>query len=927
MTTDPQTRRRKAWQATLTLSCLGAFDPALGQQSLERVEITGSSIRRIDAESALPVQVIKRETIERSGYTSTIDLIKNLPAVMGSTVESGTVGGESYGFAGVSIHNIGESRTLVLLNGRRLATFGGQTLTGASNAIDLNSIPISAIERIEVLTDGASALYGSDAIAGVVNFITRRGGTDGVGTAGVSFPRGGARETNISVSKGFGDLEADGYSLRLSASSDRRTQLAATDRKFARTGQIFFKEGGQKYRFQASSILSIPANVFDYDFNAINPYLLANGSCPPKHFVSGTACAYDFSSDLEIYPDRERQSLVASFDKQLAGNARLFGDVVYARSRSRGTVSYNPSLLAISPDSPYFDQAMAAGGYSNTDPDQGDLGVLAGYRFTDLGRRVTDDRSEALHAVLGVSGTLGAWDYNLAYTHSESIVKGSLDDGYGYNSRVLNALNTVVNPFALPGQQSAEAQQAIAEAKYTGYWNGGRSVLDGIEARGSTELVALPGGAMQFGGGVSAFHEKHASRPSALAQAQGGEVRFGDDAAEVPSSGSRNVLGAFAELVAPVAKGVELTASVRHDHYSDFGNTTNGKLSGRWQPVPGLLIRGSVGMGYKAPSILQVKASRQKYGLTGGNLDCGLADLNGLTLNDIAASLGPDVSCVDGVQADVIAQGNDDLKPERSTQASLGFRLEPSPAFSFGADFWTVGIKDAIGQLSEGAIFSDYLLYSDSFTSSVSAATGRRQLAVFAPNLNQGKSFTSGIDFDVAGRASLGAGVGVTSQLTATYLLRERYQFQEGGEYASSMGRLGDNGTVTFRWQARWVNSFVVGPTTHTLTFNYKSGYRDQDFAATGLVDVNLVNDDGSIGDFVDSLKRRVSDHLTLDWQTHWRVSQQVNLNLGLINVFDNDPPLSLTVGGFNQGFQTGYDDRYYDPRGRTLYANLTYRF
>jgi iron complex outermembrane receptor protein len=159
---------RIGWAAALAVAAV----PSLAQQSLERVEITGSSVRRIDAESAVPVQIIKREAIERSGYTSTADLIKNLPAVMGSTVESGVVGGESFGFAGVSIHNVGENRTLVLLNGRRLAPFGGQTLTGNENAIDLNAIPISAIERIEVLTDGASALYGSDAIAGVVNFIT-----------------------------------------------------------------------------------------------------------------------------------------------------------------------------------------------------------------------------------------------------------------------------------------------------------------------------------------------------------------------------------------------------------------------------------------------------------------------------------------------------------------------------------------------------------------------------------------------------------------------------------------------------------------------------------------------------------------------------------------------------------------------------------
>lgn len=920
------TKRSRIWQTTLAISCLTAFDPALGQQTLERVEITGSSVRRIDAESALPVQVIKRDAIERSGYTSTVDLMRNLPAVMGSSVESGTVGLETYGFAGVSIHDIGENRTLVLLNGRRLAPFGGQFLTGAQNAIDLNSIPISAIERIEVLTDGASALYGSDAIAGVVNFITRRGGAQGTASAGVSIPRGGARETNVSVSKGFGDLDADGYSVLLSASADRRTQLASTKRKFARSGEIYFNQGGQRYRFLTSSSLTIPANVFDADFNIYNPYLAANGRCPPKHFIAGDGCGYDFVSDLEIYPDRERQSLMLSFDRRLDGGVKLFGDVVYNRSRSRGTVSYNATDFTISPTSPYFGQAVAAGGYNNTDPDAGNLGVLAGYRFVDLGRRVTDDRAEAIHTVLGIEGQWGRWDYNLAYTHSESIVKGNLADGYGYNSRVLNALNTVIDPFALPGQQSPAAQQAIADAKYTGYWNGGRSTLDGVEARGSTELGSLAGGAMQLGAGASFFREKFQSRPSALAQGLD-DVRFGDDAAEVPSSGARNVIGAFAELVAPVAKNVELTAALRHDHYSDFGNTTNAKLSGRWQPAAGVLIRGSVGTGYKAPSVLQVKASRQSFGLSPGFLDCAAPDRNGVTLNDVAASLGSDVTCVDGVQADVIAQGNKNLKPERSVQASLGFRLEPTSDFSFGADFWTVGIRNAIGQPDLNAVLNDLNANRDSFTTSLSATTGINQLAFFAPNLNQGKEYKSGIDFDVAGRTRLGRAIDLSSQLSATYLLRDEYQLTEGGRYSSSLGRFGDNSEVAFRWQARWVNTFDLGATTHTLAFNYKSGYRDQDVAATGFVEVNVVNPDGTIGDYVDSLKRKVSDHLTVDWQTRWKVSSQLDVNIGLINLFDNDPPLSLAVGGLNQGFQVGYDDRYYDPRGRTVYANLTYRF
>ena len=925
MNDSGNSKRISARQWVIAMACGLAGGPVWAQQALERVEITGSSIRRIDAESALPVQVIKREAIERSGYTSTVDLIKNLPAVMGSSVESGTVGSETYGFAGVSIHGIGESRTLVLLNGRRLARFGGQFLTGDQNAIDLNSIPISAIERIEILTDGASALYGSDATGGVVNFITRRSSTQGSATAGVSLPRGGARETNVSVSKGIGDYDTDGYNVMLSASADRRTQLAATSRKFARTGEIFFTQGGQRYRFLAASGFSIPANVLDADFNPISPFLAANGRCPDKHFVLGAGCAYDFVADLEIYPDRERQSFVTSFDRQLDGGAKLFGDLVYSRSRSRGTVSYNSAEFTIAPSSPYFGQAVAAGGYNNTDATQGALGVLADYRVTDLGRRVTDDRAEALHAVLGIEGQIGNWDLNLAYTHSQSIVRGSLDNGYALNSRVLAALNTVVDPFALPGQQSAAGQQALADARYTGYWNGGKSTLDGIELRGTTELKALAGGPMQLGTGASFFRERYNSRPSALAQGRGGEVRFGDNAAEVPSSGARNVIGVFAELLAPVAKDVELTMALRHDHYSDFGDTTNAKLSARWQPAPGVLFRGSVGSGYKAPSVLQVKAARQLFGVSSIFVDCKAPDRNGVTLDDIAASFGPDVKCINGQQADVIAQGNRKLKPERSTQASLGLRIEPAPSFSFGADYWMVGLYNAIGQIDPSAIVDDLNANRSSFTTSFDAGTNRTKLAFFIPNLNQGKAFKSGIDFDVVGRTNIARRVAVTSQLTTTYMLRDQYQVVAGGPYSSSLGRFGDDGTVTFRWQARWVNTFELGNTVHTLALNYKSGYRDPDVAASAYV--NLVNPDGSIGDAVNSLTRRVSDHMTVDWQTRWRVMPQLDLNFGLINVFDQAPPLSLAVGGLKQGFQVGYDDRYYDPRGRTVYANLNYRF
>ena len=183
----------------------------------------------------------------------------------------------------------------------------------------------------------------------------------------------------------------------------------------------------------------------------------------------------------------------------------------------------------------------------------------------------------------------------------------------------------------------------------------------------------------------------------------------------------------------------------------------------------------------------------------------------------MASSLG--AQCLSG-QLDVIASGNAELKPERSTQATLGVRLEPTPQFSFGADWWTVGIRDAIGQIDQNAILGDYTRYASSFTTAVSSATGQTLLALYQPNVNQGKEWRTGIDFDVTGRTRVAAGVQLTSQLNATWMLRDSYQLIEDGAYSSSLGRVGDNGAVTFRWQARWVNTLAIGAWLHTMVLN-----------------------------------------------------------------------------------------------------------
>ncbi|HEY6134260.1 MAG TPA: TonB-dependent receptor plug domain-containing protein, partial [Rubrivivax sp.] len=192
-----------------------AATPVIAQD--QRIEITGSAIKRADTEGALPVQIIRQEDIKRSGVTSVSELIQRLPAMAGATTEAAGVGGGGSGFSGASIHNIGEERTLVLLNGRRLAQFGGQTLTGFGAAIDLNTLPLSSIDRVEVLTDGASALYGSDAIAGVVNIILRKNFEGAKISANYREADGfrDLRTRNVIGIVGFGDLDKDGYNTHV----------------------------------------------------------------------------------------------------------------------------------------------------------------------------------------------------------------------------------------------------------------------------------------------------------------------------------------------------------------------------------------------------------------------------------------------------------------------------------------------------------------------------------------------------------------------------------------------------------------------------------------------------------------------------------------------------------------------------------------
>ena len=868
---------------------------------VQRVEVTGSSIKRIVTEGALPVQIFNEDYISRSGAQSVSQLLQALPAIQGFTASASTVGSSSGGFSSASIHGIGESRTLVLLDGHRVATWAGQSLTGSGAGIDLNSIPLAAVERIEVLTDGASALYGSDAIAGVVNFILKKNSTAGVAQVSLTQPtrRGGAVRS-VSLTKGVGDLDLDGYNLLLSYGHDDQRALAAKNRSFSRSNTIPFTSEGQSLAFVSGSQYTVPATVQAADGSWHNPYYDANGACLPGNTAADSTCYFDYSGDINIIPAQKRDNVLASFVRNLDATTQVNASVVYSDTRLTSTLSAPAVDFLLTPASPYYAATNAAyGAPGGTSP------ILTFWRATDAGQRQETYRTKALNASVGVKGSIGDWDYEASFTHSQNTWTQSYGGGYMTIDGVARFVDDgSVDPFALAGQQSAAAMAEIDAAKVSGKVRAGLSKLDFVEVHGSNPLFTLPGGDAALGYGLDARHESDSFSPSALAQAtqSGGIV---GDSPDVPFGVSRTALGAFAELNLPLRKSLEFTPAVRYDHYSDFGSAFTGKTSFRFTPVPELLFRGSVGTGFRAPSAAQTVDVRQSSGVTGGSYDCPFA-----STDPLAAACQSQTA-----QYNLFAAGNPDLRPEKSLQASLGFRFEPDKHATIGIDAWNVSLRDTLGSLSESAIFADPEKYRSLF---FVYGTPSPTLGVLRKNLNLGDSRTSGLDLDARLRFDTPIGA-LQTQLLGTWTLRHQYQLERDGAWHSDLGRYND-GAVTLRFQGQVVTTLKQGAFDHTLTWHYKSGYAD---AQAGLVYQRLA--DGSIGAPLPDFDRlSVRHYATVDWQTRYSVTRNLDVVAGLINVFGTKPPLTLKQ---DAGVQVGFDERYADPRGRTVIADLTWRF
>lgn len=911
--------KRTPISASIVLA-LGALSlPALAQDT-QRIEITGSSIKRIAAEGALPVQVINAEQIQRSGATSVAELIQKLPAMQGFTIADIAIGTNSGGRASASIHDIGEEYTLVLLNGRRLAP------QGSGSGVNLHAIPMSAIERIEVLTDGASALYGSDAIAGVVNFVLKRRQTGGEVTARVDVPlEGGGESANASISYGFGDLDKNGFSLVATYRRDQQKAMKATERDFADNAIIRFNKDGKDYIYDRLSAFAVPGNATvtfrrltgetttlpSYSFN---PFQKATGSCAPNNYLSinnavtATSitenCAFDFVSTIDTYPEYTRDAFFLSGEAKLGKDWKLFGDAAFTRIDLTARIAPNPVPVAIPTTSPIYTSYVLP--YLSANQAAHVSAVSASYRALDFGTRDSQTITDSKHLVIGAEGEIGKWSLTTALTWSENAIDEKYTGGYFKNTEFRNLVAAAqVNPFIEAGKQSAATQELIRNSIYNGTIRTASTTLTGVDVRASGEVAKLPAGAVSIGVGGDFRNYHYKQTPSADAVA-GAIYNF---AASPAYDMKRDVAGVFTEVLVPVVKNLDLTGSVRYDRVGAIDSSgktvgqsedaTTYKLSGRFQLSSALLVRGSFGTGFKAPSMLAIAQPLVSNGVTAASYDCPFP--------------GTDYCKAGKLQYSQMSGGNAQLKPEKSKNTTFGLRFEPTNNFGVGFDYWKVDIRDQVSAVSANQAFADPQKYRDLFMLYRTPAETQDYWAYINSSTNIGRATTEGVDWDVTTRFQTPIGR-LTAGLTGTYWIRSAYTRPgTDNDWTDSMGRYGENAAVTFRNIARGTLSLDTGKLTNTLTVNYRSGYTDinatvRDVATNTNTRVQLT----------------VPQYTTFDWQSIYTHNKALEVRLGVKNLMNKKPPLTLRD---SSGHQVGYDPRYHDVFLRTVYLQGSYKF
>ncbi|WP_338844921.1 TonB-dependent receptor [Massilia sp. W12] len=903
-------------------------------QEVQKVEVLGSSIRRsITSETTLPVQTFSQKDIQKTGVSSVTDFIQQLPAMQGFTAATDSVGGGGGGITTASIHGVGEQYTLVLLNGRRIAP------ANSGSTIDLNSIPLSAVERIEVLTDGASAVYGADAIAGVVNFILKKGASPFEITLKTSKPqKTGGESWNLGLSKGWGDLEADGFSAMVSYAHDENKQLKAADRDFAKTGIINFQHGGKTLRFFNGSSRGIPPNA-TVTFNStpvpknLNPFALANGGCAARNvdaFGDGQ-CYFDYASTVEIYPEQKRDAFFANGAIKLGKTGfTAKGTFSYTDAHINARIAPYPADFRITKASPLYAPYIKP--YLTAEQDADVKSVLVKYRLFEMGGRSYDYGTKATHWVGEVAGEAMGWDLKAGLVFSENKQTNDYTGGFPLDAEFTTLINSGkldVFKYKL-GEMPADQKALLLGTGFKGNYSTQTVRMTAADFAASRELFALGGGSAALAFGADYRHTKYGTDYAKVAE--DALILFEDP--KVDDGFKRSNWGAFAEMNLPFTKQLEASASLRYDSIGATENTVEKKTYGSTQskstykvsmkftPSKQFYARAAYGTGFKVGTMQQIAGTREDWGVSGGTYACPITAENGLGSHPLASFCPVIGKEADGrnkyakAQVEAFRGGNANLAPEKSKQWSIGVGFQPVDWMTAKLDLWSVEIEDAIQAVDEAEYFANPAKHISLFTTKTKPG-GETYLAYLLAPANLASAQYQGLDyeFSASGKVFDGRLVGT---FQGTHLLKSRYRSSNDADWSTSLDQYGPDSAVQFRNIFKFNLTWDNAAWTHSATVNYKNGYKDKEHKkANGAVT------EQPSGTPVD-IRLDVPDYTTLDWQTVYRWNKNLTLTGGIINVFDKEPPLSLRNTGSHQ---LGYDPRYASSLGRTFYIQGSYKF
>ena len=883
--------------------------PAMAQQStqeLQRVTVTGSNIKRTDTETASPVQTITRSEIERTGKTNIAEVLQGISANNSGSIPLAFSNGFAHGSTGVSLRGLGVNSTLVLVNGRRMASYGLAD-DGQRSFVDLNTIPLEVVDRIEVLKDGASAIYGSDAIAGVVNVILRSDykGLTIAGDAGTSYKSDGS-VGRLAATYGLGDLSADKYNVFVSAEYSKTKAIQQNTRpSYIGTNKLDTEPKTFGYYDQRTGginpVTGLPLRGSPYGSirNPANNVYQPATACPEVSSITGL-CLTDISDHIQIQPEVERANVFGRGTWNLAADLQAYAEagVFYTHTKAKGTptpVSANWGVLATNSVESTATIALPVGHPQNP------FAAAARIRGVteNLGGRDSDSENTAIRVIGGIKGSAVGWDYDTALGYIQTKLKDS-NTGYVRNSVLQEGLASGQFRLGLAPMDAAYAARLSPTLEREP-----KNSISFADFKATRELFALPGGNLGISLGAEVRREK-SDTPALPYTYEGDIVGLGYSG----FNAARTVYAFFGEVSAPVLKILELNAAVRYDHYSDYGSSTTPKVGFKLTPIDWVAIRGTYAEGFRAPGPAE----------NGNSQSAGYAGY---------------------LQ---VSNGNPNIQPEKSKSYTLGLVLSPTKDTDVIIDWYKVKRKNEIigadGTLVVGADQSSGV--------PLSTVPGQLQnsriiydengdiAAIFAPYINATSTTTTGVDLEVKQRIALGEAGKLTAGLNWTHINKfarkingDTYEFAgTHGPYvlSSAAGTPRDKLVFDLTWDR--------GPLSATVRANYVSGMKAIDHT-NAPYDPLVTGELANIPDGVTSVCGayfpdgrpapggcRISSFTTFDIFGRWAVTKQLSVSASVTNALNRLAPWDpYTYGGVN------YDPAYHQDGAVGRYFKLGARY